>query len=141
MTANSFDDIGVKVRRAQEALDRVVGRASDRAVEVEVDAKGHLGRLRLTDAALAAGPDLLADRIVQMYTAAVRDARPQVDAALAEVTSDPQMSAITSFVDQVTPAGEAPTPVAPTSEHDPPAWGDSPLLRPAMTSRPRAQFW
>lgn len=91
---SQFDELGLKVKRAQEELANIRGVGVARGVTVEVDAEN---RLVSVDA-----PD--GDRILAAYEAALADKRPRVDAALREVMTDPQTQAITAFVEANTDA-------------------------------------
>ena len=83
-----FEEFGLKVQRAQLALDQVrgIGRAS--GIEVVVDVENHLLSVTVTDE----------DAIVQAYNAAVADVRPKIDEAMRELRADPQVDALSRFI-------------------------------------------
>lgn len=101
MSNSAFDELGIKVQRAQVVVSgiRGVGRAG--GIVVEVDAENRLVALHHPDAHI----------ILAAYQAALQDKQPQVDEVMSNVLSDPDAQAITSFVQgssAVMPAFPAP---------------------------------
>ncbi|MFI9400597.1 hypothetical protein [Nocardia sp. NPDC052316] len=79
----------MKVQRAQYELDRIRGVGKVDGVRVEVDAENRLLSISVPNA----------ERILAAYAAAVADKQPQVEAAMRELTEDPQVSSTRIFVE------------------------------------------
>ncbi|MEV6562869.1 hypothetical protein AB0M22_44625 [Nocardia sp. NPDC051756] len=87
MQHNDFDSLGLKVRRAQAALEQVRGVGDVDGVQVIIDANN-----RLVQASIPGAPALLA-----AYQAALQDLQSQLDEAMREVHADPRFDAISTF--------------------------------------------
>ncbi|MFC9434541.1 hypothetical protein [Nocardia sp. NPDC057030] len=88
MRHNDFDSLGLKVRRAQAALEQVRGVGDVDGVRVIVDANN-----RLVQASIPGAQALLA-----AYQAALEDLQSQLDEAMREVHADSRFDAISTFV-------------------------------------------
>ncbi len=86
---SQFDELGLKVKRAQEELRQVRGTGTVRGVTVEVDAEN-----RLLAVSVPGG-----DAVIAAYQAALADKQPKVDAAVRELMADPRAEAISTFVE------------------------------------------
>lgn len=128
------DDIGLKVRRAQDALAQIRGTARSGGVEVVVDANMHLTGLHLTEAVLAHSPDQVAALITNTYRDAAADAEPQVRAATAELVDDPSVTRARTQIDTA-----ASTPPTQAEAADEIGWMQQhgSILRPANEPRHR----
>lgn len=89
MPSSEFDDLGLKVQRAQHELEQVRGIGTVGGVTVEVDAQN-----KLLSVSIAGG-----DLVIAAYRAALADKQPKVDAAVRELMSDPRTEAISTFVE------------------------------------------
>lgn len=87
--ADDFEELGLKVRRAQSSLQQVRGVGTVDGIRVVVDAENRL--LSVT------APD--EDAILAAYRAAVDDLRPKVEEAMREVRSDPRVGAMSAFIE------------------------------------------
>lgn len=85
---NDFEELGLKVQRAQSALARVRGVGTVNGIQVVVDAENRILSVATPDE----------DAILAAYLAAVDDVRPQVEQAMREVRSDPRVEAMSAFV-------------------------------------------
>ncbi|MFC9967612.1 hypothetical protein ACFVH4_25580 [Nocardia ignorata] len=89
----SEDQLGLKVRRAQEALAEIRGVGTSGKVRVVVDANN-----KLLDV-FVPGLDLdTTDAIIAAYGAAVADQQPRIAEATREITADPQFESVSAFV-------------------------------------------
>ncbi|WP_147140060.1 YbaB/EbfC family nucleoid-associated protein [Nocardia ninae] len=79
----------MKVQRAQYELAQIRGVGKVDGVRVEVDAENRLLSVNVPNA----------ERILAAYEAAVADKEPQVEAAMRELTEDPQVSSTRIFVE------------------------------------------
>lgn len=84
---NDFEELGVKVQRAQYALEQIRGTGTSDGIQVVVDAENHLLSVSVPDA----------DAIVRAYNAAVADKQPRVDEAMRAVCEDPRVVAASTF--------------------------------------------
>lgn len=82
------EELGIKVRRAQQQLEGVrgVGRSGD--VIVEVDAENRIKSLNVPGA----------QDIIRAYLLAVQDKQARVDVALADYLADPTIDAVSMFI-------------------------------------------
>lgn len=85
---SQFDELGLKVQRAQHDLERVRGTGTVGGVTVEVDAQN-----KLLSVSIGGG-----DLVIAAYQAALNDKQPKVDAAVRELMADPRAEAISTFV-------------------------------------------
>ncbi|MDV6303548.1 hypothetical protein R3P93_13360 [Rhodococcus cerastii] len=97
MFDSAFDELGVKVQRAQSVVREIRGVGRVSGITVEVDAENRLVALHHPDA----------DVILAAYRAALLDKQPQVDEAMQAVLSHPDAQAVTSFVGTHNPGGQA----------------------------------
>ncbi|WP_024800131.1 YbaB/EbfC family nucleoid-associated protein [Nocardia sp. BMG51109] len=86
---NDFDELGLKVQRAQQRLEQVRGVGTVNGIRVVVDAENRLLSVTLPEE----------DSIVAAYNAALADKQPQVDEAVQDLRSDPRFEAISTFAD------------------------------------------
>lgn len=94
--SSQFDELGLKVQRAQHDLERVRGTGTVGGVTVEVDAQNKLS------VSIAGG-----DLVIAAYQAALDDKQPKVDAAVRELMADPRAEAISTFVQANSTASES----------------------------------
>ncbi|WP_162958469.1 hypothetical protein [Nocardia yunnanensis] len=87
MNHNDSDGLGLKVQRAQHALEQIRGVGVVNGIRVVVDAEDRL--LSVTVGEEAA--------IMAAYRAAVEDKRPKVDEALRELRADTTFEAISTY--------------------------------------------
>jgi len=87
--SNNFEEIGLKVQRAQHALEQIRGVGTVKGIRVTVDAENKLVALTVDEA----------DVILQAYSAALADKESQVELATAELQADPRFEAISTFAD------------------------------------------
>ncbi|CAM4000391.1 YbaB/EbfC family nucleoid-associated protein [Nocardia ninae] len=85
----AHEELGMKVQRAQYELAQIRGVGKVDGVRVEVDAENRLLSVNVPNA----------ERILAAYEAAVADKEPQVEAAMRELTEDPQVSSTRIFVE------------------------------------------
>ncbi|WP_377449694.1 hypothetical protein [Rhodococcoides fascians] len=107
MSNSAFDELGVKVQRAQSVVREIRGVGRAGGIAVEVDAENRLVALHHPDA----------DFIMAAYKSALLDKQPQVDEAMRDVLSDPDAHAITSFVQSSSSVMSA-SPVLPVEDDD-----------------------
>lgn len=107
MSSSAFDELGVKVQRAQSIVREIRGVGRAGGIAVEVDAENRLVALHHPDA----------DVILAAYRAALVDKAPQVDEAMRDLLSDPNAHAITSFVQSTTAVMPA-SPTQPVEDDD-----------------------
>ncbi|WP_067704572.1 hypothetical protein [Nocardia jejuensis] len=81
------DQLGLKVQRAQHALEQVRGVGIVEGIRVIVDAEGHLLSVTVDEESI----------IMSAYRAALDDKRPKVDAALRELRADANFEAISTY--------------------------------------------
>ncbi|GAB2652414.1 hypothetical protein GCM10027169_16920 [Gordonia jinhuaensis] len=86
---SQFDELGLKVQRAQYEVDKIRGTATVGGITVEVDAKNRLVAVDHPDA----------ESILAAYEAALRDKQPKVDEAMRDVLSDPHAQAVSTFLE------------------------------------------
>ncbi|WP_310786286.1 hypothetical protein [Mycobacterium sp. Z3061] len=86
---DDFEELGLKVQRAQSALEQVRGVGAADGIRVVVDAENRLLSVTVPDEAA----------ILAAYNAAVDDMRPKVEDAMREVRSDPRVAAMSTFVE------------------------------------------
>lgn len=94
---DDFEELGLKVQRAQSALEQVRGVGAADGVRVVVDAENRLLSVTVPDEAA----------ILAAYNAAVEDMRPKVEDAMREVRSDPRVEAVSTFVEANTERRQA----------------------------------
>lgn len=110
------DELGAKVRRAQQALEQITVIGVAGGVTVEVDAQGRL--------VAVSGPR--GDAVVAAYRKALVDLEPLVEAAMREVVTDPQVESVSAFATANRAKTAAPGPVrarARSAPDDDPAAG------------------
>ncbi|ATL70625.1 hypothetical protein [Nocardia terpenica] len=81
-----FDSLGVKVRRAQLALERARGVGEVNGVRVVVDANCHLVAVSVQDE----------EALLAAYRAALQDLAPQLDEAMREVRADSRFTSVSA---------------------------------------------
>lgn len=86
---NEFEELGLKVQRAQLTVQQARGVGVANGVEVVVDAENRL--LSVTVAHEAT--------IIEAYNAALADLRPKVDEAMREVRADARVTAMSTFIE------------------------------------------
>lgn len=84
---NDSDQLGLKVQRAQHALEQIQGVGVVQGVRVIVDAEDRLLSVTSHEESI----------IMAAYRAAVEDKRPKVDAALRELRADTNFEAISTY--------------------------------------------
>ncbi|MGV9668652.1 hypothetical protein [Nocardia niigatensis] len=84
---NDSDALGLKVQRAQHALEQIRGVGVVNGIRVIVDAEDRL-------LSVAVGEEAT---IMAAYRTAVEDKRPKVDAALRELRADTTFEAISTY--------------------------------------------
>lgn len=89
MSSSAFDELGVKVQRAQSVVREIRGVGRVGGIAVEVDAENRLVALDHPDA----------DIILTAYRAALLDKQPQLDEAMRDVLSDTGAQSVAAFVD------------------------------------------
>ncbi|MFC9996375.1 hypothetical protein [Nocardia sp. NPDC127526] len=87
--ASEYDELGLKVQRAQHALEKIRGTGSVDGVTVEVDAENRL----------VAVSGSRGETIMAAYLLAVRDLQPRVAEALRELAADPQVTSAMVFTE------------------------------------------
>ncbi|WP_069166475.1 hypothetical protein [Nocardia altamirensis] len=92
-----YDELGLKVQRAQYELTRIRGVATVDGVTVEVDAENRLLAVDVSNSAA----------ILAAYQAALADKEPQVVAAMQELSDDPQVQSVQAFAEANTARHEA----------------------------------
>ncbi|MGV9674542.1 hypothetical protein ACWDSJ_04605 [Nocardia sp. NPDC003482] len=88
MSENDFEELGVKVRRAQRALAEIRGVGTADGIEVVVDAENHLLSISLPEA----------EAVLAAFAAAVADKRERVEAATRELREDERVEAASTFL-------------------------------------------
>lgn len=86
---NDFEDLGLKVQRAQFALEQLRGIGTVNGIRVVVDAENRLVSVTAPDE----------DDILAAYSAAVVDMQPKLEQAMREVLADPRVQAMSTFVE------------------------------------------
>ncbi|BDB42822.1 hypothetical protein Mkiyose1665_43670 [Mycobacterium kiyosense] len=89
MADNDFEELGLKVQRAQRALEQARGVGTADGIHVVVDAENRLLSVNVPDE----------DAIIAAYRAAVADVQVRVEDAMSEVRSDPRFEAMSTFVE------------------------------------------
>ncbi|MFE5290495.1 YbaB/EbfC family nucleoid-associated protein [Nocardia sp. NPDC056611] len=84
---NESDELGLKVQRAQHALEQIRGVGAVQGVRVIVDAEDRLLSVTVNEEAI----------IMAAYQAAIEDKRPKVDEALRELRADPTFEAVSTY--------------------------------------------
>ncbi|MFG1794884.1 hypothetical protein [Nocardia sp. NPDC049149] len=87
MSHNKHDEFGLKVQRANLALQQIRGSATIDGIHVVVDAENRLLSVSTADG----------ETIVEAYNAAIREAQPRVDDAVRELREDPLVDAVSTF--------------------------------------------
>lgn len=87
MMSNDSDELGLKVQRAQHALEQIRGVGVVQGIRVVVDAEDRLISVTVPDEQI----------IMAAYRAAVEDKRPKVDEALRELRADTNFEAISTY--------------------------------------------
>ncbi|MCM6777595.1 YbaB/EbfC family nucleoid-associated protein [Nocardia sp. CDC159] len=87
--ASQYDELGLKVQRAQYELEQIRGSGTVDGVTVEVDAEN-----RLISVDVPGG-----ETIVAAYRAALRDIEPKVAEATRELFADPQVQSARVFAE------------------------------------------
>ncbi|MGW5441485.1 hypothetical protein [Nocardia asteroides] len=87
------DELGMKVRRAQEQLAEVRGVGNSGRIRIVVDADN-----KLLDVYVPGLDPDTTDRIISAYIAALEDKKPKVEEAIREITTDPQFESVAAFV-------------------------------------------
>ncbi|WP_433600366.1 YbaB/EbfC family nucleoid-associated protein [Nocardia sp. CA-135953] len=135
--ASPYDEVGVKVLRAQQALAQIRGLARVGGVAIEVDSKGHLQAISVDAQAVAAGPSGLSDLILYAYRQAVQDAEPRAAAAMQELMDDPQVARVVDMTVQPNTPISTVQPSAPQPGGVEPHW-TAPATIPSVDSPHRA---
>ncbi|MEU6563342.1 hypothetical protein [Nocardia nova] len=97
MSPNNFDELGLKVQRAQRAVEQIRGTGTVNGIRVVVDASGQL--ISVT------GPE--GNTILAAYQAAIEDMRPQLDEATHELRNDSRFEAVSTFTEANSTVQEA----------------------------------
>ncbi len=84
---NDSDALGLKVQRAQHALEQIRGVGVVNGIRVVVDAEDRLLSVTVSEEAV----------IMAAYQAAMEDKRPKVDEALRELRADTTFEAISTY--------------------------------------------
>jgi hypothetical protein len=84
---NNFEELGLKVQRAQHQLEQIQGVGTVNGIRVVVDAENRLLSVTLPDE----------DSILTAYNAALADKQPKIDEAMRELRADPRFEAISTF--------------------------------------------
>ncbi|MEU1985037.1 hypothetical protein [Nocardia sp. NPDC019395] len=92
-----YDELGLKVQRAQYELERIRGVGTVRGVTVVVDAENRLLAVHAPNGTA----------IHAAYRAALADKEPQVVAAMRELSADPQVQSVQFFAEANTARLEA----------------------------------
>jgi len=87
--ANEFDELGLKVQRAQQQLEQIQGVGVVDGIRVIVDAQNQLLSVTLADE----------DAVLAAYRAAVADKQPKVDEAMQELRGDARFEAVSTFAE------------------------------------------
>ncbi|MEV0463614.1 hypothetical protein AB0I30_13810 [Nocardia tengchongensis] len=87
MKHNDSDSLGLKVQRAQHALEQIRGVGVVNGIRVVVDAEDRLLSVTVGEESI----------IMAAYRAAVEDKRPKVDEALRELRNDTTYEAISTY--------------------------------------------
>lgn len=118
-----FEEIGLKVRRVQVAVEQVRATATTGrgAVTVEVAVDGRIEALQLAHHGLDLGPERLAALIMEAQREASRDADSMAQELRRELTEDPRVARVVELV-QSTPRVDEPaiatTPARQPAEED-----------------------
>lgn len=83
----AFEELGLKVQRAQYQMEQVRGIGTARGVRVTVDAENHLLSVDAPDGAA----------VLEAYEAALRDKQPKVEAAMREINNDASFQSVLIF--------------------------------------------
>ncbi|MGW4350742.1 hypothetical protein ACWELJ_01495 [Nocardia sp. NPDC004582] len=87
MKHNDSDALGLKVQRAQHALEQIRGVGVINGIRVVVDAEDRLLSVTVSEESV----------IMAAYRAAVEDKRPKVDEALRELRADTTFEAVSTY--------------------------------------------
>lgn len=87
--SDDFDELGLKVQRAQQALRHIRGVGVVNGIRVIVDAEGRLLSVTIDDE----------DTVLAAYNAARTDSATQTGHALRELHTDPRFEAVSTFTD------------------------------------------
>ncbi|MGF7120343.1 MULTISPECIES: YbaB/EbfC family nucleoid-associated protein [unclassified Rhodococcus (in: high G+C Gram-positive bacteria)] len=123
MIDSGFEEFGAKVRRAQDVVERLRGRAGRDGVTIEVDAGNRLTAIELAPETMHLGADRLAELIRSTFAGAVADLQPRMRQALAEVTDDPQVAGLNRWIRSQGPEA-APRPSSCRDDTDEPSYLD-----------------
>ncbi|MFE9581509.1 hypothetical protein ACFYO1_34390 [Nocardia sp. NPDC006044] len=88
MPTSEHDELGLKVQRANLALQEIRGNATIDGIHVVVDAQHRLLAVSTPEGRI----------IVEAYNAAILDAEPRVEDAVRELREDPTIDAVSTFV-------------------------------------------
>ncbi|WP_194827088.1 hypothetical protein [Nocardia sp. XZ_19_231] len=105
--ASRHDELGLKVQRAQHALEKIRGIGTVDGVTVEVDADSQV--------VAVSGPH--GEKILAAYRLAVLEMQPRVTAAMRELAADPRVESTMAFIADDAVAIELPRP-EPLDEED-----------------------
>ncbi|WP_410871256.1 hypothetical protein [Nocardia sp. A7] len=108
--SSRYDELGLKVLRAQQALESIRGTGTVDGVTVEVDAENQV--------VAVSGPQ--GEAILAAYQLAVRQMQPRVTAAMHELTADPLVESTMAFTSADTVVF-TPAPAEPTDPEDDPS--------------------
>ncbi len=86
---NDSEELGMKVQRAQHALEQTRGIGTVRGIRVTVDADNRLLSVTVDEEGT----------ILEAYQAALADKQPKVDDALRELRADPRFEAVSTFAE------------------------------------------
>jgi DNA-binding protein YbaB len=135
--SSPYDEVGIKVLRAQQALAQIRGVARVGGVSIEVDSKGHLQAISIDAQAVAGGPSGLSDLILYAYRQAVQDAEPRAAAAMQELMDDPQVARVADMTVPPAPPRPIVQSSAQQSDGQEPRW-TTPAVTPGIDSPHRA---
>ncbi|MEG8181250.1 YbaB/EbfC family nucleoid-associated protein [Nocardia terpenica] len=94
---NDSEELGVKVRRAHYALEKIRGTGVVKGVRVIIDHENRLLSVTVDEE----------DIVLAAYQEALRDKEPKVDEAMRELRADPRVEAASTFVEANAARSEA----------------------------------
>ncbi|MGW0056551.1 hypothetical protein [Nocardia nova] len=97
MYPDNDEELGLKVQRAQRAVEQIRGTGTVNGIRVVVDASGQLVSLTVPEE----------DSILAAYQAAIEDMRPQLEHATRELRADSRFEAVSTFAEANSAAREA----------------------------------